>query len=93
MPEERHGFTGRFQEKERFAMAAKSKAARTTKSSRKGKDVLVVASKVKSYMHGKKMNASADAIARLSERVYGMLDLACDRSKANGRKTIKPQDI
>jgi histone H3/H4 len=74
-------------------MAAQTKAAKTPKSSRKGKDVLVVASKVKSYMHSRKMNASADAITRLSERVYGMLDLACDRSKANGRKTIKAQDI
>lgn len=74
-------------------MAAKKKAARAPKSSRKDRDVLVVASKVKSYMHAKKMNASADAISSLSERVYGLLDQACDRSKANGRKTIKSQDI
>ena len=57
------------------------------------KDVLVVASKVKAYMHAKKMNTSADAIATLSGQVYSMLDAAAERTKANGRKTVKPQDI
>jgi histone H3/H4 len=44
-------------------------------------------------MHSKKMNTSADAIASLSEQVYCMLDAAAERTKANGRKTVKPQDI
>jgi histone H3/H4 len=69
------------------------KKAKAAKKSKKGRDVLVVASKIKSYMHAKKMNTSADAIACLSERVYSLLDDAVDRSKANGRKTIKSQDI
>jgi len=72
---------------------AKKKKAKKAKSSRAKKDVLVVASKVKAYMHGKKMNTSADAIAHLSEQVYCILDAAVERSKANGRKTIKSQDI
>jgi hypothetical protein len=57
------------------------------------KDVLIVASKVKAYMHGKKMNTSADAIGCLSQQVYALLDAAAERSKANGRKTVKAQDI
>jgi hypothetical protein len=39
------------------------------------------------------MNTSADAIACLSEKVYAMLAEAGARTKANGRKTLKPQDI
>ena len=73
-------------------MAAKKKAAKK-KTGKKGREVLIVASKVKAYMHAKKMNTSADAIAQLSERVYSMLDDAACRSQANKRKTVKSQDI
>ena len=63
------------------------------RSSKKNREVLVVASKVKSYIKGKHMNTSADAIGELSNRVYAMLDEAAARTKANGRKTVKPQDV
>jgi hypothetical protein len=59
----------------------------------RSRDTLVVASKVKAYIKSKKMNTSADAINRLSEQVYMMIDNATARSKANGRKTIKDQDV
>lgn len=72
-------------------MAKKKKKA--AKTSGKSREVLVVASKVKGYVKGKKMNTSADAIQALSERVYAMLDEATSRTKANGRKTVKPQDV
>ena len=68
------------------------KKSKTTKS-RKNKEVLVVASKIKAYVRDRGMNTSADAISCLSERVYGMLDEATSRTKANGRKTLKPQDV
>lgn len=70
---------------------AKKKASK--KGSGKKREVLVVASKVKAYVKGCNMNTSADAIAQLSDRVYCMLDEATSRTKANGRKTLKPQDI
>ncbi len=70
----------------------KKKAARTG-GNRKNRDVLVVASKVKAYVKSRKMNTSADAISQLSDKVYCMLDDAASRTKANGRKTLKPQDI
>ena len=57
------------------------------------KDVLVVSSKVKGYIRGKKMMCSADAIAALSDRVYCILDCAIARTKANKRSTVKPQDL
>ncbi|MFQ5492384.1 MAG: hypothetical protein ACE5GE_16865 [Phycisphaerae bacterium] len=72
---------------------AKKKAKKKSAKSRKNRDVLIVASKVKAYIKSKKMNTSADAIACLSEKVYCMLDAAGDRTKANGRKTVKPQDV
>jgi hypothetical protein len=68
---------------------AKKKAAKGGKS----KDVLVVASKVKAYVKSKKMMTSADAIGALSNKLYGILDDACARTKANRRSTLKPQDL
>ncbi len=62
-------------------------------ASRKSRDVLVVASKVKAYVKSRKMNTSADAITYLSDKVYCLLDDATQRTKANGRKTLKAQDM
>jgi len=70
----------------------KKMTKRTTTKGR-SRDTLVVASKVKAYIKSKKMNTSADAINKLSEQVYMMIDNATTRSKANGRKTIKDQDV
>ena len=70
-------------------MARKKKVAKGGRS----RDVLVVASKIKTYVKAKKMNTSADAITALSEKVYMMLDEATNRTRANGRKTLKGQDL
>ncbi|UCG33499.1 MAG: hypothetical protein JSU68_02475 [Phycisphaerales bacterium] len=59
----------------------------------RSRDTLIVASKVKAYIKTKKMNTSAEAINMLSDQVYMMIDNATNRSRANGRKTIKGQDI
>jgi len=58
-----------------------------------GKEVLVVASKVKAHIKGKKMKTSSDAIAALSDKVCAILDGAVARAKANRRSTVKPQDL
>jgi hypothetical protein len=71
---------------------AKKKAGKA-KGGGGGREILIVASKVKGYVKGKKMNTSADAIAAISDRVYCLLDDATERTKANGRKTVKPQDV
>jgi hypothetical protein len=57
------------------------------------KDSLIVASKVKAYVKSKKMMTSADALGAISDRVYCMLDKAIERTKANRRSTVKPQDL
>jgi hypothetical protein len=59
----------------------------------KKKESLIVASKVKAYIKSKKMMTSSDALAALSDAVYCMLDKAADRTKANRRSTVKPQDL
>jgi histone H3/H4 len=39
------------------------------------------------------MMTSADALEALSEKVYCLLDKATERTKANRRSTVKPQDL
>jgi hypothetical protein len=57
------------------------------------KESLVVASKVKAYVRSKKMMTSSDALGAISDGVYSMLDKAIERTKANRRSTVKPQDL
>ena len=67
---------------------AKKKAAKA-----KTRDSLVVASKIKAYVKAKKMMTSADALGAISDKLYCLLDHACERTKANKRSTLKPQDL
>jgi hypothetical protein len=57
------------------------------------KDSLIVASKVKAYIKSKKMMTASESLEAISDRVYGMLDKAIERTKANRRSTVKPQDL
>jgi hypothetical protein len=59
----------------------------------KQKDSLIVASKVKAYIKGKKMMTSSDALGALNDAVHCMLDKAAARTKANRRSTVKAQDL
>ena len=59
----------------------------------KTRDSLVVASKIKAYVKAKKMMTSADALGAISDKLYCILDCACERTKANKRSTLKPQDL
>ena len=68
---------------------AKKKAKKTVSK----KEVLVVASKVKAYIRGKKMMCSSDAVGALSDKVHCILDAAMTRTNANKRSTVKPQDL
>jgi hypothetical protein len=54
---------------------------------------LVVASKIRAYVKSKKMMTSSDAIGAINEKVYCLLDHAAERTKANRRSTLKPQDL
>jgi histone H3/H4 len=57
------------------------------------REPLVVASKVKAYIKDQQMMTSSEALEAVSERVYGLLDAAVARAKANRRSTVKAQDL
>lgn len=56
-------------------------------------DNIVVQSKVKEYISGEEMRTSGELIDALNEKVNGLLDAAIARCKANGRATVKPEDL
>lgn len=56
-------------------------------------DVLVVASKVKAYVAAKGLRTSSTALEALSDLVEAALDEAVKKAKADGRVTIKDDDI
>ncbi|MCK4913831.1 MAG: hypothetical protein KAI59_00280 [Planctomycetes bacterium] len=60
---------------------------------KKQRESLIVASKVKAYIKSKKMMTASDSLEALSDAVYGILDAAVTRTKANRRSTVKPQDL
>lgn len=59
----------------------------------KKRESLIVASKVKAYIKGKKMMSSSEALEALNDKLYGLLDAAATRTKANRRSTVKAQDL
>jgi len=59
----------------------------------KKKESLIVASKIKAYIKSKKMMTSSEALVAINNAVYGMLDAALTRTKANRRSTVKAQDL
>ena len=67
---------------------AAKKAPRASK-----KEVLVVASKVKTYIRSKGCMCSAEAIVAASDCLYACLDRAIARTQANRRSTVKAQDL
>jgi hypothetical protein len=70
-------------------MAKKQKKA----AKKAGKEVLVVASKVKGFIRSKGAMCSSEAIGAISDRVYCMLECAIGRAQANRRTTVKAQDL
>ena len=67
---------------------AKKKAAKSSK-----KEMLVVASKVKAFVKSKGMMTSSDALPALNDKIYCILSTALERTAANRRSTLKPQDL
>ena len=56
-------------------------------------EVLLVQSKVKEYLKAKGVNVSGDFAEQASKKIAAHLDIAVDRCKANGRKTIRGYDF
>lgn len=59
-----------------------------------GGEVLVVASKLKTYIREKSgMNTSAAVLDALSAKVRALCDQAIDNAKREGRKTVMDRDF
>lgn len=71
--------------------AAKKKTAK--KATKKNREVLVVASKVKEYVKSVGLQSSGDVVPALSDKVYDMLDAAAKRTEENRRSTVRPHDL
>ncbi len=56
-------------------------------------DILVVGSKVKEYVKRNGCMTSGELIGALSCKVECLLDSAIERTKANKRKTVGPNDV
>ena len=57
------------------------------------REPLVVTSKVKAHIKSKKMMTSSEAVGAINDVVYGILDNAIARAKANRRSTVRAQDL
>lgn len=59
-----------------------------------GKEVLIVASKLKNYIRNKSgLNTSSAVLEALSEKVRGLCDQAIESAKRDGRKTVMDRDF
>ncbi|HEB80477.1 MAG TPA: hypothetical protein ENI71_01220 [Chromatiales bacterium] len=59
-----------------------------------GKEVLVVASKIKNYIREQSgMNTSAGVLDALSDRLRAICDQAIENARRDGRKTVKDRDV
>jgi len=57
-------------------------------------DILVVASKLKTYIKGKSgMNTAGNVPPRLSDIIRNLCDEAIERARADGRKTLMDRDF
>lgn len=54
---------------------------------------MVVASKVKAEIKKHKMNTAGDFIPALEKEIAAVIDRACRRCAANGRKTVRAGDL
>ena len=67
---------------------AKKKAA-----PKKEREMLMVGSKVKAFVKENGCMTAGDVLAALNEKVYALLGQAVERTKANKRSTLRPQDL
>ena len=56
-------------------------------------EILIVQSKVRDVIKGHGCATSGDAVDALSAEVTRIIQKAVERTKANGRKTVKGSDI
>lgn len=67
--------------------------AQTSKQA-EDEDVLVVASKIRKYIHDRSgMNTSASLYEALSDKIRALCEIAIESARADGRKTVMDRDL
>lgn len=56
-------------------------------------DDLAYQSRVKDYIKEKDLRCDGDLPEAASEQLSDLLDRAAERAQANGRKTVRPEDL
>lgn len=70
-------------------MAAKKK----TTPKKEPREMVLVQSKVKTFVRGYEVNVAGDLADELNEQVHLLLEKAVARCVANGRKTVRGSDL
>ena len=79
---------------QRNSMAAKKKSKKkTSKASRSKGPAELIISKSRTKAAVRKSNVSSEFYSALDQAVRGMIAGAEQRAAANGRKTLRPQDL
>lgn len=71
--------------------AAKKKPARRAKAKKAVADMIISKSRTKNAVQ--QCNVSGDFYGALNEKVIAIIEEAEARASANGRKTLRPQDL
>ena len=74
-------------------MAKAKKKAKKAKAPCGLTDMVIVGSKVRAYIKSKGVMMSGELLGALNCKVGCLIDAAVARTVANGRKTVKPQDL
>ena len=62
-------------------------------NTKKNREVVVVASKVKEAVKAAGCQSSGDLVEAISNKVHDMLEAAAGRAKQNGRATVRSYDL
>lgn len=57
------------------------------------KESLIVSSKTRAYIKSLGFNASQDALDRINDLVYELIEKGTERTKENKRSTLRPHDL
>ena len=72
---------------------AKKKVTKKKAAKKVANEPLIVASKIKAYVKSKGLMTASDSLEAINAKIYALLDEATERTTANRRSTLKPQDL
>ena len=73
--------------------AVAKKAPKKVAKKAAAREPLIVASKVKAYVKSKGLMTASDSLEAINKKIYALLDEGTERTTANRRSTLKPQDL